>query len=71
MAEKSLEVGTVVTVIGDNRFKRRQGLVVDLNSDLEPEYGTIAVFFDMEVPKHLFSGILPYMKDWDGGVPTE
>lgn len=45
---------SIVTICGDNRFTDKQGLVIDNASDLRPEDGPIAVFFDQEVAAYEF-----------------
>lgn len=63
-------VNDIVTILGDNRFTGQQGLVVDTESDLRPEDGPIAVFFDLEVPDHEFN-LFHREKTWKKGPPSK
>ncbi len=62
--------GDIVTILGDNRFTGRQGIVIDMASDKQPEDGPVAVYFDAEVPDHEF--YQPGERSgWSGGVPNK
>lgn len=66
--KRVLAIGSVVSILGTS-FDRRQGVVVDLESDLDPEDGPVAVFFDQEVPPYLFTNQRDLEK-WKGEIPT-
>ncbi|HTK33169.1 MAG TPA: hypothetical protein VL335_01330 [Candidatus Paceibacterota bacterium] len=66
----TLTEGSIVTITGDNRFIGRQGLVIDMNSDLLPTEGPIAVYFDTEIGEHEFN-IFGRGEKWTGGIPTK
>jgi len=71
VAEKpGISPGDIVTILGDNRFTGKQGVVIDTNSDKRPEDGPIAVFFDKEVPDYEFNRT-HFAGEWMGGVPTQ
>ena len=63
--------GDIVTILGDNRFTGRQGLVIDIESDLRPQDGPIAVFFDEEVPDHEFYDPPWQRRQWSDTVPNK
>ena len=66
----TLKEGDVVTVLGEYRFTGLQGLIIDTQSNKQPEDGPIAVFFDQEIPDHKF-GIMTQDERWTGPLPTK
>ena len=54
MNNPTLEVNSTVAIISDNDLVGYRGVVMDTASDMEPEDGPIAVFFDAEVPDSFF-----------------
>jgi hypothetical protein len=62
--------GDVVTILGDNRFTDSQGVIIDMNSDLRPEDGPVAIYFDEEVPDHEFYPPGRRAR-WTSGVPAK
>lgn len=69
-APLTLAEGSIVTIAGDNRFTGKQGLVIDMNSDLLPTDGPIAVYFDTEVPEYEFN-THSRGTPWSQGIPTK
>lgn len=68
---KKLEVGSIVKIDAtETRFHECYGIIMDMNSDLRPEDGTIAVFFDQEVPDHEFSDHRDSLDAWKTKKPT-
>lgn len=61
-------IGKIV-VVKETRFHKRQGIIMDTESDLGPEDRPIAVFFDTEVPGYLFTATMFEAEKWKG-VPT-
>src|SRR5690348_16242023 len=60
-------VGSVVQIF-ETAFSGCEGLVMDIASDMNPEDGPIAVFFDREVSEYKFHRL--YDERWKGVPPT-
>jgi hypothetical protein len=66
---QEIKVGSIVCVVTpEYALDGTEGVVVDVSSDLSPEDGPIAVFFDKEVEDDLFWTSRDL--DWRGGLPT-
>ncbi|HEY0908060.1 MAG TPA: hypothetical protein VGE35_01795 [Candidatus Paceibacterota bacterium] len=59
---------SIVVVCGTS-FDGCEGLVIDVASNLVPEDGPIAVYFDKEVDAYKFVGSRE-AEEWKGGIPT-
>ncbi len=66
----TLKEDDVVTILGNYRFTGMQGLIIDMNSNKQPEDGPVAVFFDHEIRDHEF-GIMTQDERWTGPRPTK